>query len=656
LLEISPSGSVKGRQASSGLQLHLTCISLKNVNGEIEVNPPKSETASPQSFLKITGAFGPYPDLQPAYPSMQVFSVYIPTRDGTRLAADVYLPAPLPRGTRLPTILEQTRYWRSTQFRPPVNWFFPKTGEAFSFFRREKEYFTSHGYAMLVLDVRGTGASFGVWQFPWEPVSVPDTYNIIDWVVQQPWSDGQVAGYGLSYPGNCAELLLATEHPAVKAVVPQFNHPDPYADIGFPGGLLNERFVHAWGQMDINLDLNLPPDSFSKLMQFFVAGVRPVGGKRGSADLKQAVAMHHANGKLHGMLSGLIYRDDKQPQAGFSSEDEAPVRYSSVIQNSKVPVFGWASWMDAGTGQSALRRYLTYAGPQRAVIGAWNHAGIKVASPYLPEDAPNTPGLSIKRREILRFFNGWMKPGVEDPPESRLIYYTSGDETWHSTAIWPPQGIEARTWYFSEGHRLLPQEPDRPGEDIFAVDFRATSGVYNRWWELGVAEGRSVNYSDRSSQSEHVFSYETDPLERDVEISGSPVLTLYVDSSAPDCAIFAYLEDVCPDGKILCIGEGELRAVHRRKLEPPSAFFVDLPYHSFYRQDGLPLLPGQVGEVSFALLPMSVVVRSGHRLRLSLAGHDNGNFERVPSQGQPVWKIQRRREFPSQLTLPVRWL
>ncbi len=616
----------------------------------------KRKAARSSALQEIPEAFLPLDDLPPVYPAMQVYSAYIPTRDGTRLAADIYLPAPLPRGSRLPAILEQTRYWRSTQFKPPLSWFFPPVGEAISFFRKEKTFFTSHGYAMLVVDVRGTGASFGVWRYPWEPVTVLDTQDILDWIIRQPWSDGQVSGYGVSYPGTCAELLLATEHPAVKAVVPQFNHPDPFIDIGFPGGLLNERFVRAWGQMDIHLDLNLPPDSFNKLMQAFVAGVRPVDGRLGKVDLRKAVAMHAGNGKLHGLPGGLIYRDDTHPLAGYSADDSASMRYAETIQHSKVPVLGWASWMDAGTGQAALRRYLTYTGPQRAVIGAWNHAGIKTASPYLPEDTPLSPPLAVKRREILRFLDAWMKPRTGAPPENSLIYYTAGSETWHTTSEWPPQGIHRESWYFAEGHRLLLRPPDGPGEDIFAVDFRASSGPFNRWWELGVAVGRSVNYNDRSSQSDLILSYETDPLERDVEISGSPVLTLHVDSSQPDCAFYAYLEDVCPDGKILCIGEGELRAVHRKALDPPSPYYAQIPFHSFRKEDGLPLQQGEIGVVSFGLLPLSVVVRTGHRLRISIAGHDDGNFERVPAEGQPIWKIQRSREHPSQLMLPLRWL
>jgi putative CocE/NonD family hydrolase len=603
--------------------------------------------------LEAPAPFEPLTELHPLFAEMQVYSAYIPMRDGVRLAADVYLPAPLLPGARLPAILEQTRYWRSSQLRPPLSWFMPKEGEAFPLLRRQRHFFTSQGYVVVVVDVRGSVASFGVWRYPWEAVAVQDSFDIVEWITRQPWSDGQVAGIGNSFPGNTAELLLATEHPAVKAVIPQFNHPDPFTDVGFPGGILNERFVRAWGEMDINLDLNRSPSIFGGAMNIFIQGVRPVGGSSGRIELAEAVRMHRENGKLHGLPGGLIFRDQVHPLAGYAPDDAAPIRFAETIRRAQVPVFGWASWMDAGTAQAALRRFLSYTGPQRAVIGAWSHGGFRMASPYLPEDAPMSPPSGVKRREILRFLNPWLKPGAEGTKENTLIYYTCGAEIWRQTHQWPPAGVEWRNLYFAPERRLQPSPPETAGEDIFAVDFRASSGPYNRWWELGVAKGRSVEYSDRRAQSEHVLAYETGPLERDMEISGSPVLTLYVDSSEPDCAFFAYLEDVLPDGRILCIGEGELRAIHRRSLTAPLPYYQDLPYHSFRQADALPLQPGQVGEVSFALLPLSVLVRKDHRLRIAIAGHDNGNFERVPARGNPVWRVLRSRLYPSHLRLPV---
>lgn len=574
-------------------------------------------------------------------------------RDGVRLAADIYLPGPLPRGTRLPALLEQTRYWRSSQLRPPLSWFMPEEGEAFPYYRRTRHFFASQGYASVIVDVRGTGASFGVWRYPWEVITVQDSFDILEWITRQPWSDGQVAGIGNSFPGNTAELLLAAQHPAVKAVVPQFNHPDPFTDIAFPGGVLSERFIRAWGEMDINLDLNKSPSAFGNLMNFFIKGVRPVAGRQGRVELAQAVRMHRDNGKLHGLPGGIRFRDQVHPLAGYSTDDAAPVVFADLIRAAQIPVFGWASWMDAGTGQAALRRYLTYAGPQRAVIGAWSHGGFSMASPYLPEGAPMTPPPAVKRREILRFLDGCLKAGAKPVGPNSLIYYTSGSETWRQTSQWPPAGVDWQTLYLAPERRLTPEPPEAGGEDLFAVDFRASSGVYNRWWELGVAQRRSVEYGDRRGQGEYVLAYETGPLTRDMEISGSPVISLFVDSSEPDCAFFVYLEDVLPDGRILCIGEGELRAIHRQVLPAPSPFYREIPYHSFRRADALPLLPGQVAEVSFALLPLSVLVSKGHRLRIAIAGHDDGNFERVPAQGNPIWKVQRSSEHPSYLRLPV---
>jgi len=96
-----------------------------------------------------------------------------------------------------------------------------------------KAFLVRNGYAMVYVDVRGTGASFGTLRYPWDPLCIQDASEILDWIIAQPWSNGRVAGLGISYLGTTAELLLATRHPALKAVIPMYNHPDPYVDIAF---------------------------------------------------------------------------------------------------------------------------------------------------------------------------------------------------------------------------------------------------------------------------------------------------------------------------------------------------------------------------------------------------------------------------------------
>ncbi len=596
--------------------------------------------------------FQPVSLAPPVYARMRVYSTYIPMRDGVRLAADVYLPDPLPRGTRLPTLLQQARYWRATEMRPPLAWLLPREGDNLPMFRAEKRALTGRGYAVLVVDVRGSGASFGVWRYPWEAVSVSDAFDLVEWITRQPWSDGQVAGSGTSYMGTTAELLLACGHPAVKAVVAKFNHPDPFTDIACPGGLFNQRFVTAWGRLDQALDRNQPPDHFRGLMRLFVRGVRPVNGSRGRADLRAAIAMHADNGQLDHLPEGMTFRDQVHPQGGYSMQDLAPLAFREQLFSSPVPVLGWASWLDAGTAQAALRRLRSNAGPRLAVIGAWCHGGMKSASPFLSEDAPLDPPPAVQQAEMLHFLDTCLKhPDGAQSLENKVLYYTLGAETWQQSSRWPPAGFSTRTLYLRPNLSLTPQPPEQAGSLEYTVDWRASTGRYNRWWELGITERRSVNYGDRASQNGCVLAFESPPLERDLEICGTPVLSLYLASSEPDCAFYAYLEDVMPDGRILHLSEGQLRAIHHR-LAPPGPYDdPDIPVHSFRQADAQPLTTGQVTEIRFALLPVSALLRRGHRLRLALAGHDQDNFPRIPSFGQPVWQIHCSPAHPSRLEI-----
>jgi hypothetical protein len=122
-------------------------------------------------------------------------SVFIPMPDGTRLAADVFLPNGLATGRKLPTVLTATRYWRApdqSQANPQV----------LDWIRR--------GYAAVVVDVRGTGASFGTWKYPWSRGEVRDLGDVVRWISTQPWSDGNVGAIGTSYTANTAQLAAAT--------------------------------------------------------------------------------------------------------------------------------------------------------------------------------------------------------------------------------------------------------------------------------------------------------------------------------------------------------------------------------------------------------------------------------------------------------------
>jgi len=570
---------------------------------------------------------------------MKVQSLYIPMPDGVRLAVDLCLPDGLPAGARFPTLLYRTRYWRASELReasPPPN---PAV-----------QFLTSHGYAVLRVDVRGTGASFGTLRHEWQPEDTRDAAALVDWILAQPWSDGRVGGYGVSYAGTTAELLAETCHPAVRAVWATYFELDGYLDIAFPGGVPSQ-FVQLWGQYTAALDRNISPGEDMQ-PDPAVVGVKPVDGDEGHTLLQSAVLAHSGNRNAHQLLENVIYRDDPMGDAGETSAAMAVYARRERIEASGIPIDIWGSWMDANTADTVLRHFATFRNPQRAVISAWSHGGDSFCSPFLPPGSPLELSLQGQFTELLRFMDQHLLGLDRGIPERMLYYYTLGEEKWKASPTWPLPGSLTRRLYFRENFRLEAGSPAGEGRpDRYQVDFSATTGQQNRWWtEMG---GAPVIYADRELQDRRLLVYESQPLEADLEITGYPVVSLQVSSTASDGAFFIYLEAVDPDGRVVYLTEGVLRALHRRISleEPPYRVFG--PYHSFKRRDGEIMIPGQVCELRFALCPISTLVRGGHRLRVAIAGADASTFARLPEEGEVEISLHRSSQAASWIELPV---
>jgi putative CocE/NonD family hydrolase len=586
-------------------------------------------------------------------------SQYIRVRDGTRLAVTLILPQGMTRESRLPAILIQTRYWRELELRIPFRWLIrpeslnPRTRGLIGFI-------TGHGYAMVIIDERGTGASFGTWPYPWHDHILEDMHDTIDWVITQPWSNGLVGAYGVSYLGSTAELFGVVGHPSLRAVVPQFNHPDPYADVAFPGGLYNQRFIVSWNDYNRWLDQNDVVGSFGWRANLILRGVRPVDEDQDRSLLAAALAEHRANGSLKFEKLEISFRDELRPPMPVSIDGMSVKRYHEVLASSDVPVFGWGSWLDAGTGDAVLRRFLTYKNAQRAIVGAWDHGAQHHASPYQPVNSLPDPDLPQQWAVLLQFLDDHLKPhGNGAARERRIDYFVLGAETWKHSASFPPPGVQMQRWFFAENRQLSRIAPTvgAPGDpeaaDTYTVDFAATTGLYNRWWELAALDQQSVQYPGRNGAEKHLLTYLSQPLEEDLEIAGYPVISLQLTSSHADGSFIVYLEDVDPDGSVRYLTEGELRAIQRHISQARQPYNLPIPYHTYQEADAQPLEPGQPAEITFGLFPVAALIRRGHRFRLGLAGHDADTFERYPNSGTPVWRVHRSSQRPSWIELPV---
>jgi hypothetical protein len=114
-----------------------------------------------------------------------------------------------------------------------------------------------------------------------------------------------------------------------------------------------------------------------------------------------------------------------------------------------------------------------------------------------------------------------------------------------------------------------------------------------------------------------------------------------VASTATDGNFFVYLEDVMPDGKVIYVTEGMLRALHRKLSSTPGPYKTTYPYRTFMKKDGAPLVPGQDATLTFQLIPTSVLFKHGHRIRISIAGADKDTFLRNPAQGDVTITVHR---------------
>jgi putative CocE/NonD family hydrolase len=579
-------------------------------------------------------------------------SLYLEMRDGAKIAIDVWLPAGSESGQKLPTILRSTRYWRSYQ-PGPMSPIFRVLGLILGQdFDDEGKDWTGTGYALVTVDARGSGASSGQRPIEYSSDEIADLGEVVDWIVAQPWSNGQVGAYGVSYDGNTAELLTTLAHPAVKAVAPQYDDFDTQFHLLMPGGVFNQGFIQEWGQFTQGLDANdvcaleTAAQTDCEQLQAVIAGVRRVDNDADDAKLTAALA-ERDNADVLQVTQAIEYRDDHWGATGKTLTDISPCGQQTAIESSGVPMFVWVSWLDNASAEGALARYRTFGNPQKLIIGPWSHGGNHHADPFLPPDTETDPSSKEQFQMLVAFFDAFLKDGASAEPEWDITYYTLGEGEWKTTETWPPAGFTSRRWYFGPGGSLTLDAPNtKDASDEYTVDWTATTSEANRWYTgLYMAD---VVYPDRAEEDAKLLTYTSAPLETDIEITGSPIVTLYVASTETDGAFHVYLEDVASDGRVTYITEGILRAIHRRESDPGPG-----PHHSFERADAEPLVPGEVTELRFNLYATSVLVKKEHRIRIAVAGHDRSVFARYPAKGTPVLTVQRNSVYPSHVELPM---
>ena len=588
---------------------------------------------------------GATPPAIPTTPSgmKQTQSLYVPMEDGTKIAVRIALPPDLQAGEQVSTVLETTRH--PTEVKPTLllNIALKLSGDVKANLKSGYA-FSQAGYASVRVDARGANASFGSRDTEWSAEEIRDIGQVIDWVIEQPWSNGKVATYGVSYSGNTAELAAALNHPNLVAALPLYSDFEPLAQNALVGGILNTYLIDNWSASMVVNDANQAKSLFS-------AGIAPVDEDTDGELLEQALQERH-NANLARMFEDIVYFDDPLPD-GHTAYSLGPFHHKEEIERSSVPFYVRVGWWDAATVDGAIERFLTYSNDQILVIGPWNHAGYQVYDPFA---GLNDSSLSVREeqdREIIAYLDAVMDENRQDLPAKEIRYYTLGEGAWKSTSTWPAEGFTETTFYFHADGSLSQATPeDGPGANQYMVDFTTTTGENNRWrTNLGAPP---VVYADRSEEDKKLLTYTSEPLETDVEITGKPIVTLDVSSMATDGAFYVYLEAVSPEGEVMYITEGQLRALHRKESTRNLGRVVLGPRRTYERAEGEELIPGETVEMRIGMWTTSVLVKKGYRLRIAIAGHDDATFQRIPGDSTPTIEVQTNTTHSSSVTLPMK--
>jgi len=585
-----------------------------------------AQTVAP-STAKVS-EFGRYSGYSDAiYNGWVRSSQYVTTRDGTRLAVDVFQP---------------TRGGKVTQERLPVVWTHNRYRRAFmddgklvtivGIFPWLQDVLR-HGYVVACADVRGSGASFGRFEGMYNLKESQDGYDITEWLASQSWSSGSIGMYGRSYLGITQYMAAGQQPPHLKALFPEVAVADMY-ELIYKGGIYHGPFIEFWSGLVKTMDVDEP-----------AIAVDEDGGL-----LRAAIEQHRKNRSAAEIFAALPYRDSVDAQTGaMVFRDWTPISYLKQIRESKVAIYHLAGWYDRYVrDQLVLYRNLG-SNPQRVSIGPWTHT---------QQDRFDFAA------EHLRWWDYWLK-GIDNGimREDPVHYYVMGapdENAWRSARTWPlPEERRTAYWFGPGGSGTaksindgsLDTEPPRikSPQDELTVDYSATIAPDPRW-------SLERQFPELSANDAKGLTYTTQPLAGAVEVTGHPVVHLWVSSSARDADFFVYLEEVDEKGASRYVTEGMLRASNRAAAEP-GYDLMGLPYHRGNKADRSELTPGEPVELVVDLYPTSTLFERGHRIRVTITGADKANA-RTPEQSPPprltVWREAGRASFVDLPIIPAR--
>ncbi len=587
---------------------------------------------------------------------------YLTTRDGTKLAINVHLPGP-PEDGPYPTLVEYSGYGYAN----PAG---PQSGI--------QPIAELLGYAVVDVNMRGTGCSGGAYDF-FEPLQSLDGYDVVETAAHQPWAlHHRVGMLGISFGGISQLFVAATRPPSLAAITP-LSVIDNTLTTLYPGGILNTGFALAWAEDRVH-------------------DAEPAGPTTGQPWAWQRIQggdeICKANQDLHPEAVNLLAKTARNTYYRPKVVDPlAPITFVDEID---VPVFLACQWTDEQTGghcptlagefTGTKRKWFTFTNGTHidsldpATFNRWYDflelyvagrqprlsAALQATVPALYAAVMGVPGVTLPEDPIQQQPDyDSARAAFEDLPPVRVLFDNGAGATpgapiasfERSFKRFPAPRTEARSWYLASDGKLK-GEPGKYGADQFEwdstarppTDFTGNTGLGpNGLWTA------SPDYDWTQSAAGRALSYVSSPLGSDTAVVGAGAVQVWVRSSARNVDLQATVSEVRPDGKETFVQSGWLRT-GARKLDREQSTLLE-PVPSYRKNDARTLPSGRWVKVTIPLYYEGHLYREGSRIRVTVSAPGGDQpiwaFAEAKPGGTPWVAVAHSRGLPSRLLLPV---
>lgn len=490
------------------------------------------------------------------YTYQTIENTWIVLTDGTKLSSRIWLPE-VEKGQKVPAILEYIPYRKTDGTRARDE---PMHG-----------YFAGQGYAVVRVDMRGSGESDGLLKDEYLKQEQDDALEVLEWIASQSWCNGSIGMMGKSWGGFNSLQVAARRPKALKAIITVGFTDDRYNnDIHYKGGcLLNDNFW--WGSIMLAYQLR-PLDPHI------------VGESWREKWLE----------RLENMPLWMAQWMEHQTRDEYWKHGSVCENYDEI----EVPVFAIDGWEDAYSN-TVLSLMKGLSVPRKGIIGPWAHV--------YPHDGIPGPAMGFLQ-EAVKWWDYWLKGIDNDVMDGPMLNVwveesmppsaskTTSKGYWVGLESWPTTEDKAKVYQLTYGKLF---EGINVKEEQVLLKTPLNHGLLSGEWMGAGVIGESP--TDQRLDDGMAMIFESEVLEKPLEIVGYPRLEVELMSDKSKAMLFAQLSDVAPDGAVTRVSYGVMNLTHLNGHDR-----VDL------------LTPGEKVKAFVDLDCCGHKFKEGHRIRLSL--------------------------------------